>query len=178
MSTTTAKAIGTFHPIPLTPLNLDMREPVIAVTMTPNQFGFEGIDSNGNRYMADTKYWRFEPAVEATAVWDGKILPPAETVCEAMHMFNRTHKDWIKVKILYMGTHVCAFLVMDGSGIEAGADLVNMAFRPIKTPEQIETEEREAAIEAMLSVDDKGSLSRTHFCGLLYDANYRKQVAP
>lgn len=45
---------------------------------------------------------------------------------------------------------------------------------PIRTPEQVATEERSAAIEEMILIDEKGSLSRTYFCGLLYDAGYRK----
>lgn len=46
--------------------------------------------------------------------------------------------------------------------------------RCLRTPEQIAAEERAAAIEKMIMIDEKGSLSRTHFCGLLYDAGYRK----
>lgn len=47
--------------------------------------------------------------------------------------------------------------------------------KPARTAEQVAAEEREKAIEEMILLDEKGSLSRTHFCGLLYDANYRKQ---
>lgn len=46
------------------------------------------------------------------------------------------------------------------------------------TPEQIAASARDAAIEQMIQVDPKGSLSRTYFCGLLYDAGYRKKESP
>lgn len=63
---------------------------------------------------------------------------------------------------------------------DAKTYLVDGSFESmIERPSEGEiAKQRAAAIEQMILVDEKGSLSRTHFCGLLYDAGYRKQVQP
>lgn len=48
-------------------------------------------------------------------------------------------------------------------------------FRPIRTPEQIEADEQEAAIDAMLAATPAtGSDISLRVCEQLYDAGYRK----
>lgn len=63
----------------------------------------------------------------------------------------------------------------DAQGYVDDGSFEQMIERPAQ--DQI-AEQRAAAIEQMILVDENGSLSRTHFCGLLYDAGYRKQPAP
>ena len=113
------------------------------------------------------------------AVWDGEGLPPVGTELEAgfaCEEFETWHKG------------VCVAVGEDPEGREEFCvvkfgDKIAMytdeggRMRPIRTPEQIAADERKVAIEQMILIDEKGSLSRTHFCGLLYDAGFRKQVA-
>jgi hypothetical protein len=108
------------------------------------------------------------------AAWNGEGLPPIGTGCER----NVSRSSWCQSKIFAHSPcgRFAAFL--DSCGMNwAGAD----SFRPIRTPEQIAAEKREAAVAAMLDLDPfqpsatLGMMSRTEFCGALYDAGYRKQ---
>lgn len=169
---TTEKAIGTFHPIPLKPISkLDHRQAFSVATMTPTAFGFKGFAVEGYEYIADSKYWRFEPAVEAPAVWDGEGRPPVGTVCEAQ--IPSKQYAWERCEIVWHHPD------NDGSAAVVHGDgrLLSWSgtFRAIRTPEQIAAEERIAAAYAMCAIAP--TLSNVDAMAL-HSAGYRKKVAP
>lgn len=101
--------------------------------------------------------------------WSGEGLPPVGAVCE----IKRSPK-WTEVEVIahYEGQAVIAF---DGDvELRDHFDL-----RPIRTPEQTKADERERAIQA---IRDEIGYQRPQLgpCPVaqLYDASYRKQVAP
>lgn len=185
MSTTTAKAIGTFHPILIdyaSPINIDRRQAFSVATKIPTAFGFEGVSVEGYQYVADTKYWRFEPAEEAPAVWDGEGLPPVGAVCEySLTNGGVWHECTIKY-VLANGKQLVAECSGNPTDEESVLHVNTCQFRTTRTPEQIEAEEREkAAID--LAFVMTGHLDRSKDCykslgEIIYDAGYRKQVAP
>jgi len=110
------------------------------------------------------------------SVWTGEGLPPVGTVCE----FKAGHSQfpelsWTEVRIVSHdrqgGRDFAVFASMSGYG-----GCCNPAdFRPIRTPEQIATEEREKAIDEM--AEHSPLLDKTwskKVCAALYDAGYRK----
>ncbi|MDH1009968.1 hypothetical protein N5J43_08280 [Pseudomonas nicosulfuronedens] len=115
--------------------------------------------------------------------WDADGLPPVGTRC----VFNLSrgtewHKelrDGVEVEILAhyspIGLDtvaVFAFPCPDGSREVEQA--VAGRFSPLPTAEQIAAKAREQTIQAMLDADKCGTLSRTKFCNLLYDAGFRR----
>ena len=106
------------------------------------------------------------------AAWDGQGLPPVGTVCEVE---DPQSGRWCECLILAWDAELAVFSAggeypyqYDGS--TAGS------FRPIRTAEQIAAEEREvgiAEIRQALVTSAKGSIEST-----IWDAGYRKQVAP
>jgi len=87
-------------------------------------------------------------------------LPPVGTVCEkAPH--------WHKVEII--ADHDRGIVIYDFHNFSYYKVGITTHFRPIKS-------ERDKAIEDMLALDpSNGFTSRTDFCGILYDACYRKE---
>ncbi|HDL5093989.1 TPA: hypothetical protein PXD63_004253 [Pseudomonas aeruginosa] len=113
--------------------------------------------------------------------WDGHGLPPVGTVCivephNTMWGFSSTSGYERKI-LAYYGEYV--WLGHAETPLET-TRIDKVDFRPIRTPEQIAAEEREAAIVAMLDLDPPhenglGLTSRRQFCETLYDAGYRRQ---
>lgn len=111
--------------------------------------------------------------------WDGEGLPPSGAACEIRSVAAGT--EWAQATIVFASRNV---IVWDWAGepsinglCTAYAHAVEM--RPVRTPEQIAAEEREKAIAEMVSTSpmlDKGWARKV--CTALYDAGYRKQVAP
>ncbi|MED5607833.1 hypothetical protein VV867_09050 [Pseudomonas sp. JH-2] len=144
----------------------------------------------GNGHMVE---WTNECAFDHSAFklvearptpWDGQGLPPVGTRCVfSLSQGTEWHKelrDGVEVEILAhyrpigMSTvAVFAFPCPDGGGREVEQAVADR-FSPLPTPEQIAAEERKKTIQEMLDVDQCGTLSRTKFCNLLYDAGYRK----
>lgn len=121
---------------------------------------------------------------EPVTQWNGQGLPPVGTRCVfSLSRCTEWHKelrDGVEVEILAhyrpigMNTvAVFAFPCPDGGGREVEQAVADR-FSPLPTPEQIAAEERKKTIQEMLDVDQCGTLSRTKFCNLLYDAGYRK----
>ena len=122
--------------------------------------------------------------------WNGEGLPPVGMVCEfkipeefdGVSPWRSELRNGHRVEIIHhydTGINKCAvfkFKVAFGHLVEqAAAD----CFRPIRTPEQIAAEEREAEINRMVATAkmlDKGWARKV--CASLYDAGYRKQAAP
>lgn len=114
-------------------------------------------------------------AITKPKPWDGEGLPPVgKDVCE----YRGAHQwdVWTVVNIFAEwgeGSRRVVFVDFgDGWREERDAE----RFRPIRTAEQIAADERERGIEEIRKVlisSAKGSIEST-----IYDAGYRKQVAP
>lgn len=114
--------------------------------------------------------------------WNGQGLPPVGTVCE--HYGTADDLAWLEVEVIGHGNvdgrNVAFFRYGTGSPRFTVSYSTANNFRPIRTPEQIAADEREAAIVAMLDLDPPhenglGLTSRRQFCETLYDAGYRRQ---
>ncbi|MFE4157113.1 hypothetical protein [Pseudomonas aeruginosa] len=113
--------------------------------------------------------------------WDGKCLPPVGTVCERRTLPGGDGR-YEQVRIIaHTRKGFPVWENTDGvfAGISKFPHLVGgrPEFRPIRTPEQIAAEEREKAINQMISdagyVDPK--IGTFVAMGNLYDAGYRRQ---
>jgi len=118
----------------------------------------------------------FKYATPRPTAWTGEGLPPAGIDCEALSARTNTFRK-CAVLAHRMGMAVVSFLDQEE------LQWIKEA-RPIRTPEQIAAEERAAAVSAMLADagvtdsawnDDPETLV---WAEALYDAGYRKQVAP
>ncbi|AMW64481.1 hypothetical protein QIT80_gp21 (endogenous virus) [Pseudomonas phage phiAH14a] len=105
--------------------------------------------------------------------WTGEGLPPVGIELE----WRYDDHAWKVGMALYIGS---VYVILKASDGEQHYYLGDMQFRPIRTPEQIAADERELAITDICVVMDKDPsrpLLREK-AGVLYDAGYRKQVAP
>jgi hypothetical protein len=117
--------------------------------------------------------------------WDGEGLPSTGTICE----FKANILGWVEVTITAV-TELS--IVFTRPSFQNGRPLVEERlphkaverFRPIRTPEQIAAEERARGIEAILNDAGvtgsawTGDPEAESWAAALYDANWRKQVAP
>lgn len=110
---------------------------------------------------------------EDSTTWEGE-LPPSGTVCEVR---ENAKGKWVMARVVahHIDPGWAIYTeTMTGGGLlyygEAGD------FRPIPTPEQIEAEKRQQAIDEMWSVYWQPEMKTAkEALGLLYDAGYRKQ---
>lgn len=123
------------------------------------------------------------------AQWNGEGLPPAGTVCELR--MTAAGSDWARAEIKFASRNV---IVWDWEGESPINGLCTgyihtVQLRPIRTPEQIEAEEREKAASAiadlmkatrfgLVSTDVSPKEMARAYAEAIYDAGYRKQVAP
>ncbi|QLG95304.1 hypothetical protein HZF02_26685 [Pseudomonas yamanorum] len=119
------------------------------------------------------------PDYAAPPPWTGEGLPPVGIEIEAFMMRNMHDTyEWRRAKVVHGGIPGSEreILVFD---LESTAPAWVDEFRPIRTPEQIAFEARDNAVKEMLAVWNAGFEGHVKD-GLyaLYDANYRKQVAP
>lgn len=80
--------------------------------------------------------------------WVEGELPPVGTVCECR--CSATNDKWLEVEVLVhfkAAVDVAVFVPMHGR--RESSQAVSACFRPIRTPEQIAAEEREAKAKAM-----------------------------
>lgn len=104
--------------------------------------------------------------------WSGEGLPPVGVVCE-MHYCG----EWEKTEILCIGVkHVfIRQIAVTGEAFECSLNLSACQFRPIRTPEQIAADEREAAIKEMTANHAKNSDALAGWAAYVYDTlGYRK----
>jgi hypothetical protein len=102
--------------------------------------------------------------------WDGEGLPPVGTICEA-----DVDGVWHECTLL-------AHCVAPKLGFAVGQTSVGLAigeasdFRPIRTPEQIATDDRQLAVLEIgdILISNRGDSTEYHQAGLIYDAGYRK----
>lgn len=80
--------------------------------------------------------------VPAPVIWDGEGYPPAGAECE----LRQKTGGWGHAEIKYISLDVCVWLWVRPTAmvrqIEHGADLKNLEFRLVRTPEQIESDAR------------------------------------
>lgn len=125
--------------------------------------------------------------------WTGEGLPPVGTVCEfqgdcAKCPSDPWHKelhDGVKCTVIAhfksKTLDLVAFTFVKADGNSELEQSLPGALRPILTPEQIAAAERESAVRVMMSLnpDENPNQSLSKWlCEALYDAGYRKQVAP
>lgn len=111
-------------------------------------------------------------AVDLVRPWTGEGLPPVGTVCEYKHVHEWQKVEVFAIKPNHNGSHTALFTYENGTWCGCAEPSF---FRPIRTPEQIEAEEREKAIK---EIGDIGIKATTGWAAAIYDAGYRKQVAP
>lgn len=149
-------------------------------------YGFER--SPGRAYVQNVGRCIRKPVADQKpdpSQWDGEGLPPVGSTCEHSTDDNKNDSadgGWKKVKIVghhqfHNDDYLCAVWV---SGTDVNYSSEGEHFRPIRTAEQVDAEERETAIEEMVfgvcgCEPDGGNTSAFMMCGFLYDAGYRKQ---
>lgn len=100
-------------------------------------------------------------------------LPPVGLEIEVLNS-GFANAAWEKCTILFIGKHV--ILYDSESCYERTGRIENLKFRPVRTPEQIAADERQTAIDQMLSDAQRPGnhmMSRFH-AEDLYDAGYRR----
>ena len=110
-----------------------------------------------------------------TLSWSGEGLPPAGVECEFK---SPSSGGWSKARIVFVsGWTIVLYVFFEHdehcysvSAFEKG----NLKFRPIRTPEQIAADEREAAIKEMASTPKPCGHAIYDICAQLYDAGFRK----
>jgi|GEM_PF-628881 len=119
------------------------------------------------------------------APWVGEGLPPVGVACEVL--WNEARKEYTTCIVIGVepdtGFPVFRFTGMHKKNQYQSDPLRTVSgmqvFRPIRTPEQIEAEEREAAVTdiALIMGKDPERPSIREKAAITYDAGYRKQVA-
>lgn len=143
------------------------------------QAGCSGEDQDGKEYHVFEKYWDYH---EKPASWSGEGLPPVGVVCELRCL---PVGGWGKAEIKYMSETQCVWLWLREDGgyqveLAEVPDETRMAFRPIRTPEQIATELADQAIKEIAGIIcrdgafDIDDPEVTESAVALYDAGYRK----
>ena len=118
----------------------------------------------------------FNNAVKRPQEWDGSGVPPVGTVCE----YRLGEGTWFKCEVVYVlsGSADCFVVWCEHLGSDKSLTLLSdrykLELRKIKTPKQIEAEEkRQQAINEMLGLVENYSTFKD-VMGLLYDGGYRK----
>ena len=102
--------------------------------------------------------------------WNGEGLPPVGVDCEYFD-----GGEWMRCEVVAHRNNAAVVL----SDCYEPAFVSQQELRPFRTPDQVAAEEREKAIAEMVSTSpmlDKGWARKV--CTALFDAGYRKQVAP
>lgn len=128
-----------------------------------------GSGHNGRLNLVGYHNWSLVSERPAAQQWNGTGLPPVGTVCE----FREYCGTWAECTIIgeFKGRIICG---CNATGTVGYIDLEEL--RPIRTPEQIAAEEREAAIKHACSVVGcaVGSLYGDVVKNVI-DAGYRRQ---
>lgn len=138
--------------------------------------------------ITDHLYWQTNNAVlpiYAIEIWTGEGRPSVGTICEFLDLRGGVKRDWVKVCVRYISDVM--LVVKPDHPIDCQYEIAlhpdTAQFRILRTPEQIAAEERAATVNLMVSIlfEEKGSSmgpAERGYCEALYDAGYRKQVAP
>lgn len=112
------------------------------------------------------------PLIERPSGWNGEGLPPVGEVIEWL--------DGEFLPVVVVGHHQGAVVAVDQNDPRRVFIGKKPCYRPLRTPEQIAAEEREATVQQMIQdigVSDTDGWDHLR-CAALYDAGYRKQVTP
>ena len=111
--------------------------------------------------------------------WSGEGLPPVVVRCEAA--IPHTSRPDNERSFIWIEGSVIAYYEVKGKTYAWFAEddgfyqPNTLEFRPIRTPEQIAADEREAAIKDMLEDAGRPDTAKTRYqAQLLYDAGWRK----
>lgn len=136
------------------------------------------IDQKGRLWYAsnENRYYRVYSRPEA-ATWSGEGLPPVGTVCE-YRWGGECRQAEIIAHWMAPADLVAVYVPLEDGvhSTECGRAIAN-AFRPLRTPEQIAAEEREAAIADMTRVISSKVADR-RAAESLYELGYRKVKQP
>ena len=108
--------------------------------------------------------------------WSGEGLPPIGVACQVT-----PHNDVWGFSTLE--TRPCsviayhadfAWIDLGGPGVPLATRIDKVDFTPIRTPEQIATDQREKGISELLSVALAADPNSQDVCAAIYDAGYRK----
>lgn len=120
-----------------------------------------------------------ERRVTGTVQWDGQGLPPVGADVECKFAVE-DKRIWHRGTVVYRGVQPEGddFIVVKTDKASACYREGGGMVRPYRTPEQIAAEERNLAISEMMGFlgEDGEALAETF--ARMYDAGYRKQVAP
>ena len=136
------------------------------------------VDDTGYSFRLMASCWRVVSNRPTTPSWSGEGLPPVGTVCEisaSTEYLKISHPEGTRVKVYATftddrGVELAAFV--DELGMVAGVAIAK-CFRPIRTPEQVAADEREAAIAEIEELI--AGYSYRHCAEQIYKAGYRKQ---
>lgn len=153
--------------------------------MRKSDLGWEYWGRVSNKWVAhavsSARLATFIARPDTAPAWTGEGLPPVGTACEVRQKTPcESSFDWEECRIAMINTgadgkpQVCT---IDKRGDFAiyypETDIVE--FRPIRTPEQIAHEKREAAIDEMSRDSNFVGFPNRILLGALYDAGYKKQ---
>lgn len=117
---------------------------------------------------------QWEAAVKArnskNKEWNGEGLPPAGTVCE--HKVFRCD-SWSKATVIAYGEKKTFY--RDEHGHEWARISDEIEFRKIRTPEEIEQEERRRGISEISKILHSGASTLEEDAATLWDLGWRKQ---
>lgn len=112
--------------------------------------------------------------IRRPATWTGEGLPPVGIEIEAMLPALGTARFWQIAKVVHGPLPESPGEILVFSLENTKPNWVD-EFRPIRTPEQIEADERAAAIKEMVSACYYSGSERSKIdCAALYDAGWRK----
>lgn len=148
-----------------------------------------GIDFYKRKDCGQWSYWRLNSqwvrafstsetdCVERPAPWTGEGMPPVGTTCER-RFHDVEGSSWMGCIILAHGSK--RIFYRDNCGDEFAHSLDEVQFRAFRTAEQIAAEERNSAIDDMVSTALHQSYVITPaqakiVLERIYDAGYRKQ---
>lgn len=110
--------------------------------------------------------------------WNGEGLPPVGTVCEWKGLLGGY---WVECEVVAVSKSQIVLKHAESSTYRPGefevfsAEPLRLEFRPIRTPEQIAADEREAAIEELRKLLSNVACDDYHAAVAMIDAGYRKQ---
>lgn len=138
-----------------------------------DEWSWRNIDSHDREILIP----RAIPRPASTGTWNGAGLPPVGTVCEVncsgwrrCEVFAHKVEGDSDPDVLFSHTRDDGWPAWNWARDQS-------RFRPIRTPEQIATDERDRAVDAMMETFMvTGSVKSTlrSACLALYDAGYRK----
>ena len=109
--------------------------------------------------------------------WNGEGLPPVGTACEFRRFSQDSVEAWVSGTVQYLSEHTA--VLSNSAGGEHVHHPRTLEFRPIRTTEQIEEEERSDFARALikdLKIAPAGEYNFYHGLGeTLYRLGYRKQ---